>query len=148
MKKSVLFFAVVLLLHSCIVRAPKYTRVEKVMKIKTGMSITEVNEVLDVKPYSIKSMDTTQRRVMLYKFRTEDRKTLSFLLKDTNGREVRGPFMDLFAYFNENDTLYRMEVEEASTMEQEKKVNFDKLITFFTVTAPAVAVAIGLSKAD
>lgn len=146
--KPVLFFACLLFLQACITRAPKYTRVARVMQVKMGMTISQVNSTLQIEPYSIKSLDTSHHKVLIYKFRTEDRKTLSLLLKDTNGHACRGPFMDLFAYFNEHDTLYKYETAEATSKVDEKRLNIDKVVTFVTVTAPAVLVAIGLSKAN
>jgi hypothetical protein len=145
-KKPVLLLTCLLLMQACITRAPKYTRVARVMQVKRGMTLEQVSSTLQIQPYSIKSLDTLNRRVLIYKFRTEDRKTLSFLLKDTNGHACRGPFMDFFAYFNERDTLYKFETAEATSTVNEQRLNIDKFVTFITVTAPAVLVAIGLSK--
>lgn len=146
--QTVIFFACITLLHACIVRAPKATRAEYVAQLKMGMNQGQVDSTLRVKAYTIKMSDTSGHVTLKYKFRAIERKTLSFTLKDTNGKDVRGPFMDLFAYFDEKHILYKIETADSDEAVEEKKVNFDKIVTFFTVTAPAVAVAIGLSKAD
>ena len=147
MKKPVLFFVCLMLLQACITRAPRYTRISRVMHLKTGMTIAQVDSTLQIKPYSIKSLDTSQQKILVYKFRTEDRKTLEFLMRDTNGHSIRGPFMDLFAHFDAKGVMYKYETAEATSVVKEQRLDIDKVVTFITVTAPAILVAIGLSKA-
>src|SRR3990167_9928508 len=76
-----------LLVQSCVVSGPKYTRVEKVMELSPGMSLQTVNAKLGIKPYDIYIYDSTGNHSYIYKYRTTDRKTVPFLLKDTNGRK-------------------------------------------------------------
>lgn len=148
MRKLLALFSCILLLQSCLTRAPRYTRVAKVMHLKTGMTVAQVDSTLDIKPYSIKSLDTSQHKVLIYKFRTEDRKTLELFMRDTNGHSIRGPFMDLFAYFDAKGVMYKFETAEATSEVKEQRLDIDKVVTFITVTAPAVLVAIGLSKTN
>ncbi|MDI1235400.1 MAG: hypothetical protein PSX81_14055, partial [bacterium] len=97
MKYFGILIAVYLLstLNSCIMRAPKYALSENVMTLKLGQSKEQVSKILGIEPYFVVSADDTQT-VFLYKYRVADRATLPFLMKATNGKKVRGKFINLY----------------------------------------------------
>ncbi len=148
MRYKTLFFSItalfMLFLHACITSAPKYSRVEQVMLLKPGMSYEEVNEVLGVKPYDLRRFDSTGQRVMVYKYRTTDRQAL--FLKDTNGHEIRGRFVDLHATFTPQDTLILMESFLSDSKALTKSIDINTLIIFFTVTAPTILLYLGIKN--
>ena len=144
-RAAILFFSLVLLLLSgCIAHGPKYSRIEKVLQIKPGMSKTDIENTLDIGPYDIKSLDSSGTKTIIYKYRTTHRRTLPFLLKDTNGQEIRGKFVDLYVYYTPQDTMVYMNSMTSETEIQQKKININTLITFLTVTAPALLVYLGV----
>jgi hypothetical protein len=133
-------------LNGCIVSGPKYTRTEKVMELKLGMSLDEVNQHLGIKPYYIKSYDSIGERSFVYKYRVTDRKTVPFLVKETNGIESIGKYMDLVTYYTKSDTLYKLESKLTETEIKEKKLNINTLITAITVTVPSILVYLGITN--
>lgn len=54
--------------------APPYTNVEKIAKIKPGMSIEEVNNVLGISPYNIFHIQDDGGSVITYKYRLKKRR--------------------------------------------------------------------------
>lgn len=142
------FVTLLILVQSCIVSGPKYTRVEKVMHLKTGMTKEEVNKQLGLKPYDIYCFDSTGNNSYVYKYRTTDRKTVPFLLKDTNGVKSRGKYMDLIAYYDTSNVAYRFESKPTDSKLDEKRLDINTLVTVMTVTLPAVAVYLGITKSE
>lgn len=136
----------VMVLQSCIVSAPKYTHVEQVMELKTGMTLDSVNSKLGVKPYDIHVYDSTGYRSYIYKYRTTDRKTIPFRLKETNGKEKIGKYMDLVAYFDSTDVAYRFESRSTDSQVTQKKFNVNTIVTIVTVIVPALLVYLGIQK--
>lgn len=133
-------------LNGCLIRGPRYTTVEKILTLKPGMSLAEVNEKLTSKPYDLNTYDSIQTKSYVYKYRVADRATVPFFLKENNGKTVRGKYMDLVAYFTVGDTLIKLESRTTDSSLEEKKFDVDKLITFFSVTVPALLVLLGLKN--
>lgn len=93
MKKIVTILSVVFIIlmnQSCIVSGPKFANVDKVMELKPGMTFEQVNTHLGIGPYDLHEFDSIGRRSYVYKYRVMDRKTVPFLLKETNGIKSRG----------------------------------------------------------
>lgn len=148
-KLGVLFLATiftVFFLQSCIVSGPKYTRVEKVMQLRPGMSKDTVNSRLGINPYDINAYDTDGNQSFIYKYRTTDRKTIPFLLKETNGRKTTGKYVDLIAFYDSTNTAYRFESRPTDTKLDEKRLNVSSLFTVVTVTVPSVLVYLGFKS--
>lgn len=145
-KKPVLIFVISVLMTSCLVKAPRYTSVEKTFELKLGMSKDEVSRALDLKPYYLKSLTDTQS-IYLYKYRVTDRAVLPFLLKENNGKSVKGKYVNLMISYNIYDKATKIEscnkCDESSI--EEKKFDFNKLTTFLTVTLPVVLVFLGIT---
>lgn len=133
-------------LQSCIVSGPKYTHVENVMKLSPGMSMDTVNQRLGIMPYDINAYDSTGNRSYIYKYRTTDRKTLPFLLKETNGRKSLGKYVDLVAYYDSTNVAYRFESRPTDSKLDEKRLNVNTLVTIITVVVPTVLVYLGIKK--
>ena len=136
----------VFLFCSCLVKAPRYTTAEKVFDLKLGMSKDEVRNTLDVKPYYLKSLTDTQS-VLMYKYRVTDRAVLPFLLKENNGKDVKGKYVNLMVTYNMYEKAVKFEscnkCDESSI--EEKKFDVNKLATFLTVTLPVVLVFLGIT---
>lgn len=135
----------IFLATGCIVKGPKYTRVEKVMKLKNGMSLNNVNKTLEIQPYDLVSVDSAGNRTLMYKYRLTDRRTVPLFLKDTNGKEIRAKFSDLYCTFDKNGYLIKMVTQKSESELKEHRLNINSLLTFMTVTAPAVLIYLGIS---
>lgn len=135
-----------LVYQSCIVSAPKYTNVEKVLELKPGMSQSQVNEHLGIKPYDLDCFDSSGCHSLIYKYRVTDRKTVPFLLKETNGVKSKGKYMDLIAYYNAGDTVYKLESRITDSKLNERRLNFGKVLSAITVTVPSVLVYLGITQ--
>ncbi len=145
-KNPILILFIIVLFSSCLVKAPRYTSVEKTFELKLGMSKEEVSRALDLKPYYLKSLTDTES-VYLYKYRVTDRAVLPFLLKENNGKNVKGKYVNLLVSYNIYDKATKIESCskcDESTIE-EKRFDFNKLTTFLTVTLPVVLVFLGIT---
>ena len=93
MKYKYLIAIVILFsISSCIIQSPKYTSLEKVMSLSTGMTKQEVEDSLGVKPYDIKAFTDTSD-VFIYIYRVTDRRTFSFNTTPVNGKESTGKYV-------------------------------------------------------
>lgn len=152
MKRRNKFLAILLipslLLQSCIVTAPKYTHVEQVMELEPGMTYDSVNAKLGIKPYDINVYDSVGNHSYIYKYRTTDRRTLPFLLKETNGKKITGRYVDLVAYYDSLNVAYKFESKPTDSKIDEKKLNVNTIVTIITVIVPTVLVYLGVTKSD
>ncbi|WP_343635198.1 hypothetical protein [Fluviicola sp.] len=150
MKKGNKILTVILipamLVQSCIISAPKYTHVEQVMQLKTGMTLDTVNARLGIQPYDMDIYDSTGYRSFVYKYRTTDRKTIPFMLKETNGKKKIGKYMDLVAYYDSTDVAYRFESRPTDSKVDQKKFNINAIVTLVTVVVPALLVYLGIQN--
>lgn len=135
----------VLLSASCIVRAPRFTRVDKVSDLKLGLTPEEVTNTLGTIPYYPVSMNDSEFTV-LYKYRVTDRTTLPFLLKENNGKEVRGKYVNLMVTYNKHRHVKKyVSCNDCDVTDvQQKKIDINKVVTFLTVTLPVVLVFLGI----
>ena len=140
-----LLLLAVSLLPSCIVQAPKYTTVEKVLTLKLKQTPEEVTQVLGIPPYNFIFANDTET-VLLYKYRVRDRITVPFFLRETNGKQVRGRYVNLKVTFNRGGHSVRMESCDDcdKSIAREKKVDFNKIMNVLTVTLPVVLVFLGI----
>lgn len=116
------------------------------MELSPGMSLQTVNAKLGIQPYDIYIYDSTGNRSYIYKYRTTDRKTVPFLLKETNGRKSIGKYMDLVAYYDSVDVAYRFESKPTDSKLDEKRLNVNTIVTIITVIVPTVLVYLGIKK--
>ncbi len=54
--------------------APPYTNVEKIMSMKPGMTLEEVNQTLGIPPYNIFNIQDDGSMVLLYNYRVKNRR--------------------------------------------------------------------------
>lgn len=142
-----LFLVFSFTLSSCIVHAPKYTGIEEVLQLKTGMTKEEVSKVLGIPPYDLKSV-TEKETIYIYKYRTSDRNTLPLLMNKTNGVKTKGKWVDLFiSYDAEGKATNIASCSDCETTKvTEKKIDFNSIILLITVAVPAVLVYLGLKN--
>lgn len=144
--RYLLFICIACSLCSCIVQAPKYTKIEQVLMLKPGMTRDEVTAALGIPPYDMRSMNEKGETVLIYKYRVTDRKTIPLFMKPSNGVKTTGKWVDLFVTFSWEGKLTKL--ESCSGCEEtkltEKKIDINTIVTFITVTIPAVLVYLGL----
>jgi outer membrane protein assembly factor BamE (lipoprotein component of BamABCDE complex) len=135
------------LLSSCVVEAPKYTGIEEVLTLKTGMTKEEVSKTLGIPPYDLKTVTDTQS-TYIYKYRTTDRRTVPLFMNKTNGMKSKGKWVDLFITYNKDGKV--AEIRSCSDCEEtkitEKKIDYNAIIALLAATVPAVLVYLGLQS--
>jgi hypothetical protein len=145
MKETIKFLFILLFFTSCIVQSPKYTSLEQVMTLQTGMSRVEVENTLKLQPFDIKAISDTSN-VLIYIYRVYDRKTLSFNTTSLNGKKSRGKYVQLFVTYSMNDTV--TSIESCSlcpdNLVTRSKIDFEKVFVFLTVTLPVLLIYIGV----
>lgn len=117
--------------------------------LQLGMTKTEVEEKLNLKPYDLKAYTDTSK-VFIYVYRVIDRKTLSFNTKPTNGREVLGRYIQLFISYSKDDKVINIEScpQCPDNLVTKTKIDFEKIFLFVTVTLPVILIYAGLKSAD
>lgn len=147
MKKLLPVLFLAFFLSSCFIQSPKYAGVEQVLSLKTGMTKEEVSTVLGIPPYDIKSLTDTSAQ-LIYKYRTTDRRTLSFVTKKTNGVKATGKWVDLFVTYDRNGKA--AQIRSCSDCEEtkvtEKRIDYNAIIQMISATAPAVLIYFGLKS--
>ncbi len=135
--------------YSCIVHSPKYSTVEKVLTLKQGMNKEEVSTVLGNPPYNFISLSDSGDYKLLYKYRVTDRAVVPLFVSGTNGKPIKGKYINLVVTYDKEGKVKSMEscMECDETIIKEKKVDFNKVMTFLSVTLPAVLIFIGLQSA-
>lgn len=138
---------VFLFLTSCVVKSPKYTSLTQVMTLEVGMKRAEVEKILQLKPYDVQSKSDTGN-VMIYVYRLDDRRTLSFHTKASNGRATQGKYKPLAVTYSKDSVVLGM---ESCTLCQDNltsmtKLDFEKIIMFLTVTVPVLLIYLGLKS--
>ncbi len=131
---------------SCLVQAPKFSNVEKVLGLELGQTPEQVSNTLGIPPYNFISENDSES-VLLYKYRVYDRTTLPFMLKETNGKKTRGRYVNLVVtYHNGISTKMKSCDYCDESQEKEKRFDFNKVMNVLTVTLPLVLVFLGIQK--
>ncbi|HVD96952.1 MAG TPA: hypothetical protein VNB90_02030 [Cytophagaceae bacterium] len=142
------FIIVFFFFTSCIVQSPQYTSLEQVMSLHVGMTKEQVEKTLDLAPYDVKAY-TDSSDVFIYVYRTIDRRTLSFYTKKKNGRKAIGRYVQLYvAYSKKTNKVINIEScgDCNDNLVTTSRVDFEKVITFVSVTLPVILVYIGLKS--
>lgn len=117
------------------------------MTLEPGMKRVEVEKILGIKPYDIKSK-TDSGSVLVYVYRRKDRRTLSFRTKPTNGRVTDGKYVPIALSYSKDSVL--LKIESCSLTEDNltsmSKLDFEKIIMFLTVTVPVILIYLGLKS--
>ena len=148
MKIKISKIAIMLLfLTSCIVQSPKYTTLAQVMSLQVGMTKAQVEEILGVQPYDLKSItDTTD--IFIYVYRVTDRKTISFNTNPINGSKSIGKYVLLDVAYSKDHKLISEESCRycPDNIVTTSKIDFAKIIGFVTITLPVLLIYFGLKK--
>lgn len=138
---SFLFFT------SCIVQSPKYSTLDKVMTLKLGMSKSEVEEILNLKPYNLHALTDTST-TFIYVYRVKDRKTLYLNTRPTNGRESLGKYTQLAVTYSKKDKVTGIGscIDCPDNLENVTKVDVEKIVLFLTATLPAILIYLGFQS--
>jgi hypothetical protein len=139
--KSVFFvFIGTLFFSSCYIQHPKYTMVEKVVRLETGISVDSVNSILNLKPHDLISLDSTGRMVLLYKYRVREIKRIPILMKRTKGLKTDGHWRDLLVNVSPEGivTNYSSMAEEQSSEKEKVKVDPNEIIQSITLALTVI----------
>jgi hypothetical protein len=118
------------------------------MSLHVGMTKEQVEKTLDLAPYDVKAY-TDSSDVFIYVYRTIDRRTLSFYTKKKNGRKAIGRYVQLYvAYSKKTNKVINIEScgDCNDNLVTTSRVDFEKVITFVSVTLPVILVYIGLKS--
>jgi hypothetical protein len=81
----------------------------------------------------------------MYKYRLTDRRTVPLFLKDTNGKEIRAKFSDLYCTFDKNEILISLYSQKSESELKEHRFNINSFLTLLTVSVPAFLVYLGIT---
>jgi hypothetical protein len=134
-----------LLLSSCIIQSPKYTSLEKVISLQIGMQKDSVEKVLGIVPYNLLKRNDTST-TYIYVYRLIDRRTISFDTKAINGKETKGKYVQLAIEYSKKNKV--LSIASCSlcpdNLVTTRKIDFEKIILFVTVTLPVLLIYFGL----
>lgn len=108
------------------------------------MTEDEIAAVLGISPYYIKS-ETDSEKVLLYKYRVNDRAALPLFMGPTNGKSVLGKYVNLLVTYNSKGVSTKFETCTTcdETTVSTHKVDMAAVITFLTVTLPWIVIFLG-----
>jgi hypothetical protein len=89
--------------------APPYTSVDKIIKVKAGMTIEQVNSALGIDPYDIYQIQEDGSSIYLYYYRTKDRRMTVPPFAGARERAIRGDEQAQTAgstWYGEQNLLY------------------------------------------
>jgi outer membrane protein assembly factor BamE (lipoprotein component of BamABCDE complex) len=134
-----------LLCSSCIVQSPRYATISQVLSLEVGMTKTEVEDVLGVGPYDLKSQDDSLR-TLIYVYRVDDRRTLSLLTKARNGKSSKGKYVQLNITYTRDGRVLRFDSCGMcpDNMVVTTAIDFEKTLGFLMVTVPSLLLLVGL----
>lgn len=115
------------------------------MGLKMGLTPDEVTQCLGTIPYNLVLLTDTEY-VVLYKYRVTDRAIVPFFMKENNGREVRGKYVNLLVTFGKNGLVkkYQSCADCDVTTIERKQIDVNRVITFLTITLPIALVFLGI----
>ncbi len=131
--------------QSCVLQYPPYAKQADVLALNVGVPLDSVNTVLQMEPNDVVSIDSVST-VFLYKYRTEEIKTVKPGLKRNRGLKVDGVFKECLVKVDTSNIVQNIETrdEAVSTEMKKKKIRPTEVIntvtTFLSVTVPAVLV--------
>lgn len=111
MKKTIITTIVIILFSGCSRWiAPPYTNVDKLSQVKTGMTLNQVNNILDIEPYDV-YFKGDNNFIIIYNYRVKDRimtvsgdfnNTIHSESSQSNGQEWYGERYFCYIYFKDN----------------------------------------------
>jgi len=145
-KKTLVAIVIGVSFTSCIVQSPKYAVVESVLILQPGMTKDSISSILGIPPYDLKTVNDSET-IIIYKYRTTDRKTIPFNMKQTNGIKAKGKWVDLFIAYGKDGRA--TSIRSCSDCEEikvdEKKGDVKGIVSIISAIAlPAILVFLGL----
>ncbi len=134
-------------LSSCLVQSPKYSTLEQVVSLKLGMPKAEVEEKLGIEPYNLKAYTDTSS-VFIYVYRVLERTTLYLDTHTINGKQVTGKYLQLEVGYSKDNKVISIESCNycPDNLVSTSKIDFEKVLAFFTVTIPVILIYIGVKN--
>ncbi len=116
------------------------------MELQLGMTKEQVEKTLALQPYDLKSVSDTAT-VFIYVYRVVDRKTLSIDTQPVNGHTTLGKYIQLAVSYSKDNKVIHIEscTMCPDNLSNTKKLDFQKLMVFITITLPVILVFIGLN---
>jgi len=96
-----------LVLNSCTIELSKFATIDKILLIKVGMIREQVDLIIGVKAYDLKSLDDNGDFTVVYKYRVNERKVDKKDIQPTNGIEVWGKYGELYVTYNKDEKVIK-----------------------------------------
>lgn len=144
------FFCVLIVISfsACIVKVPKYTNVEEVLTLRTGMTKDSIDRILGVKPHDVKSISDSEM-VVIYVYRTTVRKIATPVMKERNGTPTKGKWVDLFITYGNDGKAKNIESCTECEVHHLEKSNINLtpiLASVASLVLPTILVFVGLQN--
>ena len=142
--KSIILIISLAFLNSCMVKHPKYFMVDEVFKLEIGMTKSQVDSIVGIPPYDVYWIDSTNKKVFTYVYRTKHIKRIPLLMNRKKGIETEGLFSDLHVTYSKDGIVEHLETctDCGKNYHNESKIDVNKLIlnvtTLLTVTIPTI----------
>lgn len=120
-KNLIVVFVLILITQSCIVTSPKYTTIDKVVQIKIGMSLSELEELLEIPIYDLYLINENDEKTIVYNYRVFDRKVPIKIMTPNNGKKTLGKYDKLIVTLSKDNKVIK--VESTSAIEKFKNVD-------------------------
>lgn len=117
-KNLIVVFVLILITQSCIVTSPKYTTIDKVVQIKIGMSLSELEELLEIPIYDLYLINENDEKTIVYNYRVFDRKVPIKIMTPNNGKKTLGKYDKLIVTLSKDNKVIK--VESTSAIEKFK----------------------------
>ncbi len=142
--RSLLLLTIALNLCSCYVQHPRYSEIEKVTQLETGIDVDSVNSILNTVPHDMISLDSNGTLVLLYKYRVKEIRRLPLFMKKSKGIEVEGHWKDLIVTVSPEGKVihYESRAEELISRAEKKKIDPNELIQSLTMAITVVLPAL------
>lgn len=123
---------------------PRYTEIEKVAQLETGIEVDSVNSILNSVPHDMLSLDSNGTMVLLYKYRVKEIRRIPIVMKKSKGVEVEGHWKDLIVTVSPEGKVihYESRAEELISEAERKKIDPNKMIQSITLAITVVLPAL------
>lgn len=89
------------------IQLPKFTTMEKLSQIKTGMIRDQVELILGIPAYQVSSIDENGDITVIYNYRVSERKVARNIIQPTNGLDTWGNFGRIFITFSKDERVVK-----------------------------------------
>jgi flavoprotein len=116
--KLVVVFLLILITQSCIVTSPKYTTIDEVVQIEIGMSLSELEKLLEIPVYDLYHINENGEKIIVFNYRVFDRKVPLKIMTPNNGKKTLGKYDKLIITLSKDNKVIK--VESTSAIEKLK----------------------------